>query len=75
LLHSTRAEDNTAKFSCSCGVQIYSKIKARRKEEVFVYLPYGSSIVDFRAEARSYAAVIYPFPDSLAMYYERLPVG
>lgn len=54
LLHSTRAEDNAAKFSCSCGVQIYSKIKARRKEEVFVYLPYGSSIVDFRAEASSY---------------------
>lgn len=48
LLYSTRAEDNTAKFSCSCGVQIFSKIKSRRKEEVLVWLPYDSFIADSR---------------------------
>jgi hypothetical protein len=54
LLHSFRMGDNTAKFACTCGVRIYSTIKARRKEEVQVYLPHGSFIVDFRMDASNY---------------------
>lgn len=53
LLHSTRSEDNTAKFACTCGVKIFSKIKSRRKEEVMVWLPYDSFIADSRINAKN----------------------
>ena len=54
LLHSTRSADNTAKFTCSCGVKIFSRIKSRRKEEVLVSLPQGSFIADVRTEVSSF---------------------
>lgn len=47
LLQSVRLEDRTARFSCShCHVQIFSRIKTRRMEEVKVFLPEGEYIVD-----------------------------
>ncbi|MBO5568170.1 MAG: hypothetical protein J6A79_04460 [Clostridia bacterium] len=52
LLHSVRSADNTAKFACTCGVKIFSKIKSRRKEEVMVWLPYDSFIADARITAK-----------------------
>lgn len=47
LLRSVRLENHTARFYCShCRVEIYSRIKTRRMEEVKVYLPVGEFIVD-----------------------------
>ena len=44
---SVRLADRTARFSCkSCGVEIFSRIKTRRKEEMIIFVPEGQVILD-----------------------------
>lgn len=47
LMCSVRLADRTARFSCkSCGVEIFSRIKTRRKEEMIIFVPEGQVILD-----------------------------
>lgn len=47
LMHSVRLADRTARFTCkACGVEVFSRIKTRRKEEMIIFVPEGQVILD-----------------------------
>ena len=54
LLYGFRMEDRSARFTCTCGVQLVSRIKTRRKEEVVVFLPEGDYIADYKIGVSSF---------------------
>lgn len=46
-LVSIRLSDRTARFTCeACGVEIFSRIKTRRREDVSIFVPEGQVILD-----------------------------
>lgn len=44
---SIRLADRTARFTCkNCGVEVFSRIKTRRREDITIFVPPGQVILD-----------------------------
>lgn len=47
LMVSIRLADRTARFTCkNCGVEVFSRIKTRRREDITIFVPPGQVILD-----------------------------